>query len=737
MRRPVVALLLAVGTVLTTLAPAGPAVMLAHADDDGLDIASTVVYTLVPEQRLVRVVADATFTNTLPDSVRNGQITSYYFDSFSWPMPAGARNVVARSGDDTLDIATVDVAGADDYFFIDVSFDGDLRFRETERVTLEYDLVGLPPRSAGYDRINPAYAGFEAYGSGDPGMMDVRFDLPAGWEAEIIGGRYASASANGRVVYRMTSFEDERYGYALFVSARNDGALASTSVTTDEGSAIEILSWPGDDEWTTFITDEISTGLPVLADLLGRPWPEGDDFVIRQAYTPYLYGYAGWYSADDSEIEIGENLDSETVLHELSHAWFNEGWFVDRWVNEGFAQEYSNRTLEERGDEWFDPEDVSPADAGAVTLQEWGDPDFVDGADESEAYGYAASYFVIDAIVDDLDDDAMRALFAAVDSRSFAYVGDLPAETHDDAADWRRLLDLLDEVAGSTSADELFARFVLTPEQAAELPVRATARDLYAELDERGGDWAPPLGVRTAMGEWLWSTADDEIIGAGEVLDARDELDIKARALGIDYPAALETSYESAGSAATLDEVEATVRSHVEGADALLDAVSAEARSDGLLGWIGLIGADLRGDLAGARTAFETGDIDTVKALSTGVVDTVDDASERGNIRLLVAFGAVIVVVAVVASTVRRRRARERRRAEAVMNPGGAALTPTPQYRSPFDAPSAPPPSAPTAWGDRPVSPDQAAASSSSSMGRDDGVAEPPTGSATTGDGAS
>lgn len=738
MRRPLAALLLALGAAALAVASGSGTTRLAHADDDGLDIVAKVVYTLVPEQQLVKVVADATFTNSLPNTSSGGSVTSYYFDSFSWPMPAGARNVVARSGDDILETVTVDVPEADDYFFIDVFFDRDLQYRETTRVILQYDLVGLPPRSPGYDRINPAYAGFDAYGAGDPGSMDVRFDLPAGWEAEIIGGRYAAATSNGRVVYRMTSFDDERYGYALFVSARRDDALASTDVTTPDGRNIEILSWPGDDEWTAFITDEITNGLPVLADLIGLPWPEGDDFVIRQAYTPYLYGYAGWYSADDSEIEIGENLDSETVLHELLHAWFNERWFVDRWVNEGFAQEYSNRALEERGDQWFSPEAVSPDDPAAVALQQWGDPDFVDGADESEAYGYAASYYVIDAIVDDLDDDEMREVFAAVDARAYAYVGDRPAETHDTAADWRRLLDLLEEVAGSRTAADLFTEYVLTPEQAIELTVRATARELYVELDERGGEWAPPVVVRTAMGDWSWTDAESSIGLARAVLDLRDELDTKARALGLAYPESLEAAYESADATQPeaptgLGTVATSVQAQVESADALLGAIAAEARSDGLLGWIGLLGTDLDGDLGIAREAFTAGDLETVRRVSTEVVDTVDDASEAGNVRVLIAFGAVIVVVALAATTVRRRRARERRRADAVMVPAGPpASPPAPPAPSAHSAPPPPPPFTTTtgsAWGQ--------AASSSSSSGRVDGVAEPPDGSATSGDGTS
>jgi hypothetical protein len=197
------------------------------------------------------------------------------------------------------------------------------------------------------------------------------------------------------------------------------------------------------------------------------------------------------------------------------------------------------------------------------------------------------------------------------------------------------------------------------------------------------------------------------------VLDLRDELDTKSRALGLEYPDALEAAYEAANAAqpeapAGLGTVAISVQAQVEAANVLLDAIAAEARPDGLLGWIGLLGTDLSEDLDRARGAFTAGELDTVRELSAGVEGAVDDASENGNVRVLVALGAVILIVGVAATVVRRRRASERRRAEAVMVP------------SPSPGPL---------WGQA------AASSSSSSTGRVDGVAEPPAGSPTSDDG--
>lgn len=426
MRRILAALLVA-GTAAVA-APARPA----HAAD-GLDVTSTTTYTVEPEAGLVRVVVDATLRNTIAPRTVDGFVTSYYFDKFTWPMPAGASNIVATTSNGSeLGVIKVAVPGVEPYFLADIYFRSRLEYGETTQVHLEFDLHGLPPRSAGYNRVNAAYTGFDAYGAGDAGRMTVRFVFPQGWDAEVIGGEVEQSTEGSSTTYTVTEFLDEQYGFSMFVSARRDDALVASTVTLGTGAAgttIELRAWPGDDGWTAFVADQIDRGLPTLAALIGLAWPEDDGFVIRQAYTPYLYGYAGWYSAADNEIEVGEDLDAETVLHELSHAWFNDGWFDDRWISEGLAQEYSNRALDELGEESFDPEEVSTDDPWAISLEEWGEPDFVDGADGYEAFGYAASYYVVDTLVDEVGDEAMRRIFAAADGDLISYAGDGPLET--------------------------------------------------------------------------------------------------------------------------------------------------------------------------------------------------------------------------------------------------------------------------------------------------------------------
>ena len=62
-------------------------------------------------------------------------------------------------------------------------------------------------------------------------------------------------------------------------------------------SAVRVLVVDESAEWQAFVTTQIEQGVPVLGALLGQPWPIDKTVEVREAYTPYLYGYAGWFSA--------------------------------------------------------------------------------------------------------------------------------------------------------------------------------------------------------------------------------------------------------------------------------------------------------------------------------------------------------------------------------------------------------------------------------------------------------
>ncbi|MBI4932289.1 MAG: hypothetical protein HY828_00310 [Actinobacteria bacterium] len=648
--------------LLLTLALAVPAASLigvpspAHADD-GLAVTSTTTFTVDAAAGAVRVRGEFRLTNTLPDQVNGTTVRRRYFTGFTVPAPAASANAVATTaGGSALRVTRRPVPDATDYVLYDVDFASDLFYRDTANVVLTYDITGNPPRSDNPIRVNPAYAAFGAFGIGDEGEVTVRVVVPDGFEVDVLGSDTQVSTENGATVYTATDIADPEQ-FDLFVSARNDEALVSTPVTTDDGDRFDVRSWPGDAEWQQFVGDLIERGVPSLESLLGRPWPIDDELEVRQAYTPYLFGYAGWFSASALEIEVGEDLDQEVVLHELSHAWFSDTWFSDRWINEGLAQVYAGMVVTELGGTPTSPTPIDPADPGVVALNDWGDPDFTNGADAREPYGYNAAQTVAQRIVDEVGLDRMREVLAAVDARTIAYVGDADPEVVDTATDWRRFLDLVDEIGGATSATDLVEQYVVNPEQADLLTPRAEARDAYAELAEDGGEWAPPLGVRRRMSDWQFDAANPLIDEAQEVLRDRDALDGMSAELAVGYPDALEAAYESAED--ELSTVSEQIQAQTEATQRTIDAVAAEAADDGLFETIGFWGTDVPGLLEDAKAALTAGDLDTANERAQQAIDTVEDASSVGLQRAALTLGAIVLVTTLVvgiALLTRRRR---------------------------------------------------------------------------------
>ena len=253
----------------------------------------------------------------------------------------------------------------------------------------------------------------------------------------------------------------------------------------------------------------MAEGVPVLEDLIGLDWPRSDDTEVIESNTPYLYGYAGWFEPVNGVIEIGDELDQNVILHELTHRWFNDQMFATRWINEGLAEELAAQAMAELGG---DPEasKLPPAaHPGHQPLNTWSDPQLQSAATEQqEAYGYAASYAVVHEVVDELGEDATRRVLRAAAADRIAYVGDAEPERQVASASWRYFLDLVEELGGASEASERFEAVVVDEAGKDDLADRAEARERYADLEQAGKGWAAPLVVRRAMASWRFDEAD-------------------------------------------------------------------------------------------------------------------------------------------------------------------------------------------------------------------------------------
>ena len=670
----VVAALLTVGlgVPLASAPAAGEAA--APTQEDGLETRTKATYVVDPAAGAIRVTVDVTVANQIPNRNSNGVIEQAYFSEIGVPVLTEAANFVATKADGAPLTVTPKDIGNPYVRSALVDLEPNLFYGQSQAVKLTYDLPNQRPRAAGVSRANDAFVAFPAFTFGDSGLSSVEVRLPKRYEVEVVGTELEEVTQGDQKILSAQNIDDPD-NFMAFVVGTDEAKLVRKPADTD-GAEVEVRAWPDDAEWADFAAKQIADAKPVLEDLIGQPWPRDDELAVIETAGPYAYGYAGWYDEADHSISVGDELDPRVMVHELSHVWFNSRLFADRWVAEGFAEEYATTTLEELGQRQDGAAAPDRRGAGAVALNDWSDPFLLDETSEAtEQYGYAASWYIVDQIAQEVGVDKLRGVLAAIADQEITYAGDPDPESFVGAADWQRLLDLLEGQAGSAKAGELWDTFVVNDDQRAQLVARASARTTYDELVASGDGWTPPLEVRRLMAEWDFGVLDDAVAEAEEVLAVRDDIEVALGGLDVE-DLGLEEAYESAEGT---EDVLPVARDTLEAAEAYAAAESHLDEGAGVLGEAGLLWSGTDDRLDTARRELEAGDPAASLRASAAVEQSLDDATRDGALRV----GGVVVVGGVGLFglwRVRRwRRRRRRQRAERSADAKLAALPSLPE----------------------------------------------------------
>lgn len=639
---------------------------------DDLGVSTKARYVVAPDDNVIRVAVDVTVVNQTPNRVTGGVVTRYFYDGVNLGVQLEASRLRA-----TQDGSPVRVTSTTrkNFRFVTVQFRDDIYLGETARVRLTFDLPAGTPRSASDVRVGPAFATFLAWAFGDRGS--VRIEVPRAFDVDVSGEDMTSQTTDTARVF--TASTDDALGWYAWVNARNDDGLTRERLELADGEEVVVRGWPEDTKWRRRVSAILSDAVPDLVGRIGLPWPVDGPLNVLEVHTPLLEGYAGFYDPKSDEITISENLDDLTIIHEASHAWFNNSLFADRWINEGLAEEYASRVLAAETRGHVDPAPVKRTARLAFPLAEWPPPAPIRDpqSDDRERYGYDASWTVIRAIVEQAGEDGMREVFRAADDGTTAYAVDDTPERSAMPNDWRRFLDLAQELGGAANAGDMFATWVLPAGEAAQLAARDQARTAYRELVAADGDWLAPAAVRLALDDWSFDRADARIAEAQAILDQRDATVALAAANDLTPPDDLEGAYEAADSEADLAAASALATNTQA---SLQMVVAAEAAADAPRDWLtdlGLSGKDPDGDLAVARTAWEAGDLETAANRAGLVTGTLAVAAEAGRGRAIVIGGGATVVVLLLAIllVVAMLRVRGRSRRTSATVAGAAVIT--------------------------------------------------------------
>jgi hypothetical protein len=514
--------------------------------------------------------------------------------------------------------------------------------------------------------------------------------MPAGFTTTIDGGPMTTTtSASGNVAKASPAVPDE---FFAVVTGERSAAYEVDRLTLGDGVNLAVLSWPEDAQWSETVTETLTDGMPELRDLVGLDWPVAKDLKVTERYTPSLEGYAGLFYVEDERIDVSEDLDPATILHEASHAWFNEGLFSQRWIYEGLAEEYAWRVLiAVGGDAQALPSRPKPSDPGAQPLLRWTFPEAIRDEDTSDAelYGYKASFWLLHQVVEAGGEDQMRRAFEAASANHTAYPGEGAPETVAERDDWRRFLDLVEPVAapGSPVIEDAIRAVVTTPLEAQVLDDRSDARATYRDLLAAGEGWLPPWYVREPMGSWLFPTAAPRMTEATAVLALRDALETAAAAEGLTPGDELETLYE--GATDGFAEATALANAELAAVDAIGDARARVEAEPDLFAQIGLLGeTPPRAPYEEARAAFANGDMDAAVERAAAASARATSAPTRGQERVIMGAVVLLALVAFAVFLLVLRR-RERRRAPVAIEPGGPALLALDARFAPGQAPDA------------------------------------------------
>lgn len=631
----------------------------ANAQTDGLEYSEDVVFTILEDA--VRVDLEARMVNTTEERREGETVFFSFFDTFVFVAPSGIDDLVIRS--EGVELTSTSAPLDEDFDTVTAPLPEQLRSGEAREFSVSYTLPRGEIRTNAAFFSNPAYHGFPLWSFSDPGLGSLRLRVPEDGELSELGNTLRVASnENGFVEWVPQSFDRPSDFFTYVTVVRDDRFEVTNFEVSDQD--IELRSWPGDEEWETFARSTIESGIPDLEDRIGLPIPEQDTLEVTASVTPFLFGYAGWYDPADTSIEIGNELNSGVMLHELSHAWFNQNLFVDRWLSEGFAEEFSwqaDRALgEERGEE---PTTPRPTDAGAVPLSSWGDPNVALGAQqvrEQEVYGYNASWFVVRQLTDIVGVDGLRSLLAAADRGAPTYG---VSTTTQGPNDWRRVLDLasnLTDTEGELELDQLWIDVVAAQEDIDLLTQRREARTQYQRFIDRTLQWDVPEAIEIAMAEWRFEEALAVLREANGVLDHQRRVMDQASLNGLTATEAARDSYERevpdfARATSILDEQESAIQAVVDIREIASQPLDRQAE------W-GIAESDLSSFVDLAEAAYTANRFDVVESVHDELQSLREDARQAGASRLLwarIGLGVGIVLALIALVEIVRRYARK------------------------------------------------------------------------------
>jgi hypothetical protein len=626
---------------LTALALAAAAALLpagsAHATD--YIMATVAHYSVDQAAGQIAVRIEVAFSNTTPNPP--GQLSG--FDQIEIAVHPGASQVSAADADGHL---AVQLSQRDGIEYASVAPRSRVGSGDGVDFTLSYRLADGAPDV----HVRPQVVQFPAWGFGTSSAVTV--DLPPGFEFQAEGAQLTGA-VDGQGTHLASGPISDPAAWTAYVTATTAMTYTTFSRTVALGTGtveLQVRAWASDPTWGPDSLDLLASALPLVERAVGLPYPRLGPLVVVE--TVSLAGPAAEGVSSTAEIQVDYSASPFTLVHQLAHLWAGEQLSTDRWIREGLASHLASLVATElHVRQPYDPATrASDLAADAIPLETWG-PSTLNR--RQEAYGYAASWALVDQIAGSLGEENLRRVLANIEAGLSAYdpAGPAPAEPGSFApVDSRHFLDQVAAV-GSFDLADAFGSKVFAAEGGPQLKARATQRQALAALRAAAGDWGVPVPVRQAMADWRFDDAAVAMNDANRWLAQRNDLQAAIERAGLATPDRLALRWQSdGGDAAATAELDAA-RAVVSAYQLALDRSVA---GRGILQQIGLLGGeDPAALLRQGAASFAVGDLQEASATISRATARLDAANLDGIVR---SAGVVLVVAVMVMLTLRPRR---------------------------------------------------------------------------------
>jgi hypothetical protein len=612
-------------------------------------LATVASYDVQPEKKRIAVAVDVTFTNTTPNPA--GQFS--VFEVVDLAIHNGATNVAAR---DSRGAMRVTVATRNGVNVASVRPRAPVRYKQKVTFRLTYIL----PDGAGPDvRVRPSAVVFPAWSFGTSGKVTI--SLPVDYEVKVDGDELTAVEDGATRRLESGAVADPTSWLARVIAVRpasyttlNAGVVLSSG-TVD----LQVRAWNDDPAWGEETLALLSEALPLLEEEIGLDYPRVGPLAVVEV-VPDVPGAISEPALGEGEIAVAFNQPDFTTLHQVAHVWISEQLAGDRWIREGFASQAAAAVAPQLKVALpYDPDTRlrELPDGVAFPLFSWGAGE---ATAQQDAFGYAASWALAERLAAAVGPDGLRLAWRRIAAGVGAYepVGDEvpdPSGQPVTPVDTRRLLDQLEAVSGVELGQE-FASHVFDEAAAAELPLRAAAREALDQLLVAASDWGAPDPVIADLSAWRFDVAQVAMAQARTWLDGRDELLAAIERAGLTTPDRLRDRYRTSGGGADAqDELDAEV-AVVAG---YADVRAMLSRTPSVVERVGLLGGEAPSShLAAAATLFAEGDL-------RGAAEEVDAARARlagaaadGLVRVISTAAVLAVLLGLAIVVARRRRPR-------------------------------------------------------------------------------